>query len=127
MDIHRIDYSELSNTELADLRKVLNKEYTGIGLNEILHRTVQGYVQIWRIAGIVVLTQIDQFPNGRDLTVLTIAGQMKDLRKLGTALQQLAKSLQCKWISGSALGKMEKVWEHFGAQKTNVIYRSDVI
>lgn len=111
MDIYHLEYIDITNEELAALRIALNSDYTGIGLSEMLHRTVSGQVQIWRIGGLILLTQIDKYPNGQELWIITVAGKFPArIRTLAKDVERLAKSLNCKWVSGTTNGKFSRLY-----------------
>lgn len=132
IDIKPVCFNDLTPEDISCLQKCLELDYTGLTLGHINARLSAGILSGVRISqgdeSLVLLFNLIDYPSGKELWVFTVLGRFAHRRNFARDfIVELAKGLDCKFISGSAQDRVIKnLWVSAGAQEVSTIYRTEL-
>lgn len=105
MRFTRIGAEDLSDNEIGLMLKVTELSPFGYTPKDIIKAVQWDSKQLWRFDEGLMITCVFTHPGGRQLEVWGLAGRGVFREGFKADCWQLAKDLNCKWISAGAAGE----------------------
>ena len=132
-EIYIVEPEHLTEIDLALLEGAVSRSYFGLRKGDILRSATKQEMQIWRFSheeshGLFV-TDVRDNPDGKELFVWLIVGDgiFANPRNLHFALDRLeefARAMDCRWISGLAIPRLVKFFTKKLGFRTPYVYIS---
>lgn len=127
ISLEHLPSGAMTQSDWGLLKDALSHDYAGYTLQHLSHDLDQFQSQLWLLRGtdtrLLLVTQICSLPAGRELHLQYVAGTgwFRYFEEVLTAIEGLARALNCRFISGRFRGRHgAKFYSRFGGKSAGV-------
>jgi len=100
----RVGVKDLTEGDLKKIIKITSLHPFGYNASDVMKAEMLGLKQIWRFDKGLLITMISSHPGGKELLVWGLAGRGVFKPGFKEACWELARKLNCRWISAGTTG-----------------------